>query len=439
MPQWRKLHTKTTESPDVNEMPDDFHRLLWVLLPLGLDSEGRGMDNPAWVRSKLMPIREDVSLEMVGAAMDWFAERGMIERYQVAGRAYFWAPTFREYQGECKKEAASEFPGPPGAAPPPNLPPERGEEPEAAGSDGPKQVGSRSGAGRELVESGSGAGLALDVDIDSDSEKDDSPASQGADARPPGPSGDYLHPKNGDGDAGCGPEGCPVDPQSGDLGSNGPDPGAESVENDRQPQGAAPMGGEPGPPENPARAMFAALAWLCQVDLGVMTKAQRGELNQAEKVIREKGFGTPELIAEFGDWWGRHDWRGKRGDAPSPDLVRREWGKFMAWRRKMAECAPALTPQPPLPEGEGESRPEDVVWEQALVELRGQMTQAAFDARLAGSHVLRVDGERWVIGVPGIQAATILSQSRQGKPVQRVMAGLVDGPVELAFEVDGHG
>lgn len=42
MPKYRKLWIKTVESHDINEMPDDFTRLLWVLLPLGLDSEGRG-------------------------------------------------------------------------------------------------------------------------------------------------------------------------------------------------------------------------------------------------------------------------------------------------------------------------------------------------------------------------------------------------------------
>ena len=44
MPTWRKLHVKATESLDINDMPDDFHRLLWVMLPLGLDREGRGLD-----------------------------------------------------------------------------------------------------------------------------------------------------------------------------------------------------------------------------------------------------------------------------------------------------------------------------------------------------------------------------------------------------------
>lgn len=36
MPQWRKLHTKSLDSLDINDMPDDFCRVLWLMLPLAL-------------------------------------------------------------------------------------------------------------------------------------------------------------------------------------------------------------------------------------------------------------------------------------------------------------------------------------------------------------------------------------------------------------------
>jgi hypothetical protein len=113
MPQWRKLHTRITESADFNDMPDDFTRLVWVLLPLGLDREGRSLDNPALIRSRIMPLREDVTLEMIGAALDWFADRGMLVRYEVDGRRYFYVPTFSAYQGNTHKEAPSIYPAPP--------------------------------------------------------------------------------------------------------------------------------------------------------------------------------------------------------------------------------------------------------------------------------------------------------------------------------------
>lgn len=113
MPKYRKLHVKATVSEDINEMPDDFHRLLWVMLPLGLDREGRALDNPAFVKARVMPLRNDVTHEMIEAALSWFAARGMIERYQVNGRRYFWTPTFEHYQGDTKRESPSEYPAPP--------------------------------------------------------------------------------------------------------------------------------------------------------------------------------------------------------------------------------------------------------------------------------------------------------------------------------------
>lgn len=122
MPRWRKLHVKATESLDLNDMPDDFHRLLWVMLPLGLDREGRGLDNAGWVKAKIMPLRTDVTPDLVESALIWYAERGMIQRYQVEGRSYFWVPTFAQYQGNTQREAESEYPAPPDQGESPAIP-----------------------------------------------------------------------------------------------------------------------------------------------------------------------------------------------------------------------------------------------------------------------------------------------------------------------------
>ena len=113
MPQWRKLHVKATESLDINDMPNDFHRLLWLMLPLGLDRVGCGLDNPAWIKAKIMPLRMDVTYEMIEAAMQWYTSRGMILRYQVEGRAYFCVKSFQSYQGNTEREATSNYPPPP--------------------------------------------------------------------------------------------------------------------------------------------------------------------------------------------------------------------------------------------------------------------------------------------------------------------------------------
>jgi DnaD/phage-associated family protein len=114
MPKYRKLYVKTTESLDVNDMPDDFTRLTWVLLPLALCREGRGMDNVAWIKAKLFPLRTDVTDHMILGAFEWFTDHEMIWRYEVGGRRYFCIPPDKwiAYQGNTSKEADSIFPSP---------------------------------------------------------------------------------------------------------------------------------------------------------------------------------------------------------------------------------------------------------------------------------------------------------------------------------------
>ena len=112
MPIWRKLHVKTTDSMDVNDMPDDFTRLMWVLLPLKLCREGRGIDMPEWIKSQLFPLRSDISLEQVESSMCWYQDRRMIARYKAKGRPYFRIKSWHDYQGTTTREAKSPYPAP---------------------------------------------------------------------------------------------------------------------------------------------------------------------------------------------------------------------------------------------------------------------------------------------------------------------------------------
>jgi len=113
MPKYRKFYTKTVESLDINDMPDDFTRLLWVMLPLGLCAEGRGVDNPSWVKAKIFPLRLDVTFEMIEDALTWFSERGMICRYEVGGRCFFCILSWHRYQGNTERESETNYPPPP--------------------------------------------------------------------------------------------------------------------------------------------------------------------------------------------------------------------------------------------------------------------------------------------------------------------------------------
>lgn len=113
MPKYRKLPLSVIDSLDIAEMPDDFTRLTWLLLPLIVCSEGRAVDNAQWLASKLYPAREDVDASMIADAMNWFAHRDMIRRYNVNGRHYFYLTNFHKHQGDTSREAESPYPAPP--------------------------------------------------------------------------------------------------------------------------------------------------------------------------------------------------------------------------------------------------------------------------------------------------------------------------------------
>lgn len=110
MPKYRKLHTKLTESFDFAEMPDDFTRLMWVMLPLTASRDGTLPAHTTLIMSKLFPLRKDVESEQVQAALDWYAAHDMIRYYDADGRRYLWIVNFAHYQGVTTKEAESEYP-----------------------------------------------------------------------------------------------------------------------------------------------------------------------------------------------------------------------------------------------------------------------------------------------------------------------------------------
>jgi len=112
MHKYRQLHLKILDSDDFNDMPDEFTRLVWVLLPLILDSEGRGIADATWIRSRVFPRRKDVTDQQVRSAFVWFLENGMVIEYQVDGRNYFYVPNFKKYQKGTQYEAASLLPDP---------------------------------------------------------------------------------------------------------------------------------------------------------------------------------------------------------------------------------------------------------------------------------------------------------------------------------------
>ena len=162
MPTYRKLFTKSVESEDINAMPDDFTRLLWVMLPLGLCRKGRGKDSPAWIRSKIFPIREDADLlDRIDSALVWYDDRGMIERYEVDGRRYFRILSWHKHQGTTIKEGASIYP------------------------PAPSELPTNSGPTPDLLPTSDGAYSQVDAHVDSQVDTHVAAIAPSADADPP--------------------------------------------------------------------------------------------------------------------------------------------------------------------------------------------------------------------------------------------------------------
>jgi DnaD/phage-associated family protein len=112
MVKYRQLHTKILDSFDFNEMPNDFVRVCWTLLPLILDGEGRGIFSMSWIKSKMYPMRDDVTIDQLKKAFEWIKERKMIVVYTICGHQYFYIPTWKEHQSGTQKEAKSSLPSP---------------------------------------------------------------------------------------------------------------------------------------------------------------------------------------------------------------------------------------------------------------------------------------------------------------------------------------
>ena len=79
---------------------------------------------------------------------------------------------------------------------------------------------------------------------------------------------------------------------------------------------------EPEKPEpRPDQKFFGALCAICEWDLTTIDADQRGQVNQASGILRLKAKAQLADLEDFRAWWDKHDWRGKRGDVPRPDLI----------------------------------------------------------------------------------------------------------------------
>jgi hypothetical protein len=139
MPKWRKISTDLPNSLDFEAIDDDFIRLMWIMMILVADREGRGLAHLMWLKSKMFPLREDVTTEHIHEGLYKLRDLGLITVYIDDDRAYFQICSWGKYQTNTRKEAPSQYPAPP-----------------------------NSGVTPDLVPTYSGPSPALDIDIDID-------------------------------------------------------------------------------------------------------------------------------------------------------------------------------------------------------------------------------------------------------------------------------
>jgi hypothetical protein len=115
----RLLHPEFAQHEGLGDLSHT-HRLLFAMLPMLADREGRLEDRPRRIKASLFPYDPDDIVGMDGLLSD-LAQGGFITRYVVDDRAYICIPGFRNWQKPHPRESASELPGPNQGEPKANL------------------------------------------------------------------------------------------------------------------------------------------------------------------------------------------------------------------------------------------------------------------------------------------------------------------------------
>lgn len=103
----RNIKPGVTKNEVLADLPAE-HRLLFILLPMLADREGKLEDRPKRIKMELFPADQfDVD-----RMLDDLARAGQIERYDVDGLRVLRIPTFLKHQRPHSNEAASELPDP---------------------------------------------------------------------------------------------------------------------------------------------------------------------------------------------------------------------------------------------------------------------------------------------------------------------------------------
>ena len=107
----RLLHPGLAKHEQLAEL-SPVHRLLFAMLPMLLDRQGRAEDRPRRIKAELFPYDTDKEAP-VDALLQDLHDAGFIQRYEVDGARYLCVRTFAKWQRPHPREAKSEIPPPP--------------------------------------------------------------------------------------------------------------------------------------------------------------------------------------------------------------------------------------------------------------------------------------------------------------------------------------
>lgn len=267
MARGRMLNKTVSLSLKFHDLPDDTCRLLATWIITQLDYRGVFYADPAVVKSMVFPRRTDITIEDVAVDLEAMQDAGLIRLFEAQDESWQHWPGFAHNQiGLRAERERTEYPPPPGWSEP-APPPEDDEPPQ---DDGNLPDDSRKEAAEKPAEG--------EVEVKVNLSKKEENTAAGA-ATPPEPPPESLKPK-------------------------------------KKP--------------TPAQEMFSAVAELCQIDLDLISKKDRGKLNTVSKRLRDEEK-APAHLDQFKRYWYAADWRGVKGQAPQPHDILSSWGRAKEW------------------------------------------------------------------------------------------------------------
>lgn len=87
-----------------------FEEVLFYRLMVNCDDYGRFDGRAAIIKNRLFPLKENLTIKAVSAAINMLASAGLVALYEFEGKPYLYLPTWNEHQNVRAKK--SKFPAP---------------------------------------------------------------------------------------------------------------------------------------------------------------------------------------------------------------------------------------------------------------------------------------------------------------------------------------